>query len=228
MKKSLFAVALTGLLAFAASAQAATVSFSVDRPLGLTDWSDSLALNKFDTSLGHLTSISITLNGTVSGIGRAESLDDDISNVQLSLASTVTLHRPDSSTLVVANPLFTQNFALDGFDGTIDFAGASGGSTGLRSASASNAFTSTSASDFALFSAHGGGLIHLGIGALGSSDATGSGNLVTSFQTSAGARATVTYNYAPVPEPETYAMMLTGLGLLAFASRRRTANKLSA
>lgn len=26
---------------------------------------------------------------------------------------------------------------------------------------------------------------------------------------------------APIPEPETYAMMLAGLGLLAFANRRR-------
>ena len=31
----------------------------------------------------------------------------------------------------------------------------------------------------------------------------------------------VTFDAAPVPEPETYAMMLAGLGLLGFAARRR-------
>lgn len=229
MKKSLLAVALTGLLAFAASAQAATVSFSVDRPIGLTDWTDSLALNKFDTSLGQLTSIKFTLTGSVSGRGLAENLDEDApTSVLLNLASTVTLHRPDASTLVVTNPLFSQTMNLAAFDGNIDFAGASGATTGLRTASATEFVISTSANDFALFSAQGGGFINLGISGVGVSEAIGSGNLASGFETSAGARATVTYNYAPVPEPETYAMMLTGLGLLAFARRRHAARKLAA
>jgi hypothetical protein len=229
MKKSLLAVALTGLLAFAASAQAATVSFSVDRPIGLTDWTDSLALNKFDTSLGHLTSIKFTLTGSVSGRGLAENLDEDApTSVLLNLASTVTLYRPDASTLVVTNPLFSQTMNLAAFDGNIDFAGPSGATTGLRTASATEFVISTSANDFALFSAQGGGLINLGISGAGVSEAIGSGNLASGFETAAGARATVTYNYAPVPEPETYAMMLTGLGLLAFARRRQAAKKLAA
>lgn len=226
MKKSLIAVALTGLMALASSAQANTVSFSVERPVGLTDWTDTMALGKFDTSLGQLTSITISLTGNVSGRGLAENLDEDApTSVLLNLASTLTLHRPDSSTLVVSNPLFSQTLALSAFDGDIDFAGASGGTTGVRTASATEFVTTTNANDFALFSAHGGGLIHLGLNGAGVSEAIGSGNLASGFETYAGARATVTYNYAPVPEPETYAMMLTGLGLLAFARRRAMAKK---
>ena len=33
--------------------------------------------------------------------------------------------------------------------------------------------------------------------------------------------ATVNFNAAPIPEPETYAMMLAGLGLTGFVARRR-------
>jgi hypothetical protein len=33
---------------------------------------------------------------------------------------------------------------------------------------------------------------------------------------------------APVPEPETYAMMLAGMGLLAFAARRRIQDRRTA
>jgi hypothetical protein len=34
------------------------------------------------------------------------------------------------------------------------------------------------------------------------------------------------YTATPVPEPETYAMMLAGLGMLGFTARRKTKNKL--
>jgi len=33
--------------------------------------------------------------------------------------------------------------------------------------------------------------------------------------------STVLYSLAPVPEPETYALMLAGLGLVGFMARRR-------
>jgi hypothetical protein len=225
MKKTFIAAALTGLLAMA-SAHADTITFSADRAIGTTDWTSLLSIGKFDTSLGHLNSITFNLSGTVQGIGSAESLDNDATNVLLSLGSSLTLARPNGSTLTAVNPNYSQSFSFAEFDGEIDFAGASGGSTGLRLATATSSFSSSSASDFALFSSHGGGLINLGISATGAADASGSGNLATEFSTSAGARVSVTYNYAPVPEPETYAMMLAGLGLLALARRRKAVKKI--
>ena len=220
---ALAAVAMLGLGA-ASSAQAATqtISFSADRALGATNWSDTLGLGKFDSNLGTLTSIKFHLEGAVQGSGKTESLDASASDVTLSLASLLTLYRPDNSTLLVANPLFTQTFALSAFDGSIDFAGTSGASTGLRSRTGSNGYTSASASDFALFSSAGGGLIYLGLNAIGSSTGSGAGNLLTQFQTSASGRVQVTYEYiSAVPEPETYAMLLTGLALAGVMMRRR-------
>ena len=36
---------------------------------------------------------------------------------------------------------------------------------------------------------------------------------------------TTLYSMAPVPEPETYAMLLAGLGLVGFMARRRNAQR---
>jgi hypothetical protein len=33
--------------------------------------------------------------------------------------------------------------------------------------------------------------------------------------------------FAPIPEPETYAMMLAGMGLMAFVARRRASKNVS-
>lgn len=224
IKKLTAALALTAV--FGTSAQAAVLQFEAGKALTTTNWTDALSIGKFDSSLGDLTSIKFLLTGNVAGIGKGESLDAGASNVTLSLASTLTLKRPDGSTVVVANPLFSTSYAFSSFDGTIDFGGTSGASTGTVFSSASNSFTSTSISDFALFSALGGGNIVLDLGAVGTSGATGAGNLITQFNTSAGADVTVIYEYTAVtavPEPETYGMVLLGLGLVGSLARRRAA-----
>lgn len=227
LKKTLAALALAAL-GSVTSAQAAVISFTDSASMTRTNWSDVLSFGKFDTSLGTLTSIKFDLSGLVQGIGNAESMDSSATNVSLSLGSLLKLTRPDNSTLVVTNPVFTQAFNFGAFDSVINFDGVSGGSTGNVSASASNSFTSVDAADFALFSAAGGGMISLGLGATGNSSGTGSGNLITQFTTSASGDALVTYTYEPtrtnVPEPASLAIILTGLGLIG-AARRRAAGK---
>jgi hypothetical protein len=61
--------------------------------------------------------------------------------------------------------------------------------------------------------------------------AAGSYAFVLGYNDSAGAGTTgdwddfvVGVNFAPIPEPETYALMLAGLGVMGFVARRRRAN----
>ncbi len=227
MKKSFFVVAFVGLFGVAAASQANVISFSASKALSTTNFTSPLTIGKFDTSLGTLNSITFQLDGNIQGVGRAESLNATASNVTLTLGAILTLKRPDGSTLVAENPNYSQSFAFARFDGLRDFGGTSGGSTGTRTVAASDLFTSTSTSDFALFSALHGGNINLNLNAVGASRATGAGNLMSSFQTLAAGNVKVTYNYRPtaVPEPETYAMLLAGIGLLALRRQRKLANK---
>ncbi len=225
MKKSVFAVALVSLLGLGANAEANTVTFTAEKVLTKTNWLETLVLGKFDTNLGQLTSIDFTVTGLTQGLGRTENLSPFATNSTLTLSSTFTLSRAGNNLVVVNNTVFAQTFALNPFDGTIDFAGASGGSTGTLTRSTTGSTHSTSTSDFAAFSAAGGGFINLNLAAVGSSRATGAGNLTSAFTTKSAGSVSVTYNYAPVPEPETYAMMLAGLGMLGFAARRRNSSK---
>ncbi|WEF34593.1 choice-of-anchor E domain-containing protein [Pseudoduganella chitinolytica] len=228
MMKKISAALVLATLFSTASAHAATIEFDASKGMTTTNWSDTLSFGKFDTRLGTLNAIKFVLDGSVAGSGRAESLDGSATTITLSLASTLTLTRPDGTTLVVTNPVFSAAHDVASFDGAIDFRGASGWDTGAVANSASNSFTSASAADFTLFSAAGGGTIDLNLQAAGNSTGTGAGNLITQFATSAGAGVKVVYDYtalAPVPEPETYGMMLLGLGVIGAAARRRARNR---
>ncbi|MGF6274765.1 hypothetical protein ABIB38_003156 [Massilia sp. UYP11] len=222
MKKTFAALALAAVLLPVAGAQAAVISFSNSIGMTETDWSEALRFSKFNTKLGALNAITFDLNGLVSGAGFAENRGSSAANVTLTLSSTMTLTRPDGSTLGVANPVFNQVYRLARYDRVVDYGGTSGIHTGTIEASSAASFLSSSASDIALFS--GNGFIELGLSALGTSFAQGPGNVITGFDTLASGAVQVTYDYTPfaeIPEPATLATMLAGFGLMGAVRRRK-------
>jgi hypothetical protein len=214
---------LAGTFVLASSlGQAATLVYNDSISMQTTNWSDFLTVQQFDPSLGTLNSINFELTGGVLGNIRIENQDASPVTATGNLTATVTLTRPDTTTLVVVIPLFSVSDNFGAYDGVADFDGPSGNAyLGVSGSDVENQTTSNPA-DLALFT--GVGTISLPVSAIGASNATGGGNLLTSFSTQADAQLEITYNYTPfseTPEPATMGLMGTALAGAAIFIRRR-------
>lgn len=202
--------------------QADTLTYNYSVSLQSVGWSEDFTLPQFDPSLGTLNSITFTLQGTVNGDAKFESLDAQPSTVAMDLSSTLQLQRPGGTILVQVIPLASTVDNVGAYDGTIDFGGSSGKTYSGLSDTKTDSFISNppSASDLTLFT--GTGNIILPVVATASSSSSGPGSLITQFSTKASAYATVVYDYTPVPEPTGMIAMLAGFsGLVGFVRRRR-------
>lgn len=185
-------------------------------PLQSTNFSTSISVPKFDTSLGTLNSVTFILGAHVEGLAQFESLDSEPATIDMELGAEITLQRPDMSTLVVALPLVMTSDNVTAFDLVIDFGGTSGKTYSGLSGNDSEMFTTVNAADLLAFS--GPGMIVLPVIGDGASTGSGAGNLLLQFSTAASADVRVIYDYT-VPEPATAGLM--GLGLLGFVRRPR-------
>jgi hypothetical protein len=171
----------------------------------------NLSVPKFSPGLGTLTQVEITLHGQATGTAKFESKDTAASTVTTNLSAKVVVKRPDGTDFIVVVPLASTSDNVTAFDGVIDFGGTSGRTYTNLSGQASESKTLMSGNaDFAMFI--GNDMIVLPAYAQGTSNSTGSGNLMTSFRTLAQADVTVTYTFIPIPAPQAAA---GGLGLLA-------------
>ncbi len=195
LRKLLACLTVLGLCAIlsASVSGAGTITYNASVTLSPTNWNTTLSFPKFDQDCDCLQSICFQLDGHVEGSAKFESMDGSPTTVTMSLQSTITLMRPDLTTLVVVIPLANTSDNVTAFDGLIDFGGTSGKTYADLSGNATDSQCSSSAADKALFC--GTGNISLPIKALGTSNGSGAGNLILQFATSASAGATVTYTY---------------------------------
>jgi len=214
--------ALIAMGAMSCSAMADLISYNALVPLQSTNFTTSLSVPKFDPALGTLDQVDFILSGHVEGEAKFESLDAEAATVEMELGASITIQRPDTTTLIVSLPSALTSDLVSAFDGTIDFGGTSGKTYPMLSADDIEMTSTSAAPDLALFT--GLGNIDLPVEALGESTGSGAGNLLLVFMTLAAADFTVEYTFTPIPEPATAALaLLGGFGLFGRCRKRRFA-----
>lgn len=214
------------LLAGLSGAHAGTVGYQTTVALQPTNLASFVDLQQFDPSLGTLQSVTVTLQGEIASLIKLESKNSTPATLTATVTGTVTLALPAVGTLT-ATPVLSQSFNAASYDGIVDYAGTSGITYPLLNASASAIQSYTQPQLLAPFV--GTGTLHASFDANAVAAFTGPSNKRTSVRTDAGGFASVTYTYLElrvpaVPEPETWTLMATGLGLVGWlASRRRAA-----
>lgn len=213
---------IAALAACAGTAGAATETHNGSFALATTNWSQMFSIPSFDTQVGLrvLDKVTVTLNGTVVGSAQAENLDAAPATINLFLQATISLLLDDTvgTTLATVIPVANETFQADTFDGTIDFAGASGASfTGLQGQKSETNNLNAGVDDLSAFIDTG--TVALLANAVGSSVATGAGNIVSQFSTEGALDWEIVYEYSVVPAPAPLALVGIG-GLIAFRRRR--------
>jgi len=203
--KTIFAAAA---LTFAMGANAAVKEYTSNTAYNIEEFDGDLALTKFDSALGTLTSVKFELFNTLSGSIRVTNSGATSGTFTVTAGGQID---------VVGKPLsasdsFTRDFSL--VPNQVGF-------VELTPWTVSNSLTLLSSGDLSAFT--GSGDYHALLTGESSADISGSGNAIYKpiIFLDGYAKVTYTYDVSPVPEPETYAMMLAGLGLLGFAARRR-------
>lgn len=173
---------------------------SATLPLRATDWVDSVALPRFDGSLGELRSVELRVEAHLEGTAELENLTGSPASLSTMLAALVTLARPapGGTVITTAQPSQPRTDNLGAFDGIVDHAGASGSETTLTDDHTST-ISLVSPADLTLFTGTGS----ITLPAAGTDTSTGptGPDAAVDLSTRVGATVTVTYTYITDTRP---------------------------
>ncbi len=191
----------------APTTKVATASFSTSK----TNWTQTAQVAQFDPSLGTLQSIDIINNATLQSEFQVENLDNEGGNISSSVSGGVAVSAPGISPITAATTI-SDSFDAGADDGTIDFKGAGGHDSGLKTQTASNSVTDVSDPSI-LSEFEGTGSVTLSGRATARSSVSGPGNVLALVNSSAGADVQVVYHYIPsnALKPGPYTILQTSV-----------------
>lgn len=226
MNKTIKVMVAGAMLSLGVAAHAASTTASsvwVYNATNLYDADDNpisspITLAAFDTSLGTLQSVQYTIYANISGDLYAE--NKEAGSRTLTIGGGATLSLSSSGPSFTQDVVTTNSVLLGGYDGSVDFGGTSGTivhiTTPVSVSAVSQVYSSSDASwNPNYFTSN------LTFDLTGVAVATGPGNAAYMSDPTVDVQVVATYIYAPVPEPETYGMLLAGLGMMGVVARRK-------
>jgi hypothetical protein len=173
---------------------AATITHTATVFPALTNWSLTNSVPQFDPSLGALTNVSITVSANVRNRVRVESRSNLPRTATAGGTATITATVAGYSAAASVTNSYTQ--ALGGFDGVIDYAGASGFDQTLDG----SGYDAATPPDFTPYI--GAGTVPLVAASVANGSYSGPGDYRFIVNTTASALVTVTYEFSPPTCPE--------------------------
>lgn len=217
----LFGATLACVMGYASVSHASTTAtYTASVSMETLEWSHALSVPKFDSTLGTLESVTLTLGGNILANLKLENQDQTPHTIKasdvaylnlLSLSSSCVnydprldpnynplLPSPSPCVLLVTYPAVTVNFDATAYDGSPDYGGTSGITYPAQNGADSRTFTTTSSSTLAYFV--GSGNVSIPVATVGYASMSGASNALYSVDTQASADLTVVYTYSPTIE----------------------------
>lgn len=219
---SILSFILAGLFLIGSTAKGATLSYATqDTGYLVTELQDvPLILNLFDSNLGTLTAVSLTVTGRMSVYGDVWQESLSTATVKYSQDSAFTLTDRSGSALdielqnIIVDPSLSRTYTNLAPYTVVNF--------GTVSSPLVQSASTTITDNLALFQAAGGGTDTLYVNTLTSANALGGGGAVyTDIHTQGGATIQVSYTYTPVAVPEPSALVLLGSAMAGVVLVRR-------